>query len=201
MIIDLFALLCGLAVAAYTATANNHNAWFWWLAGFTLGMISVNPSLLALPWSSLLGFDAPQFAMLILLVSCWVVNNYRKSTIPLFMAGFLTVIWISVLNLQGLPIVAGAIFCIGLALFCIWVSLHKAEFSNRVLEDEANMIVLCFALVLVIVPATISGWESAVTLKNQELSLSAYRENLPVVLSISLLFIILGGFYANWKHR
>ena len=201
MIIDIFALLCGLAVAAYTATANNKTAWFWWATGFVLAIVIINPNLLGLSWSPLLSFDATQFAMLILLVSCWVVNNYRKSTIPLLMAGVLTATWISVMNLQGLPLIASAIFCIGLSLICIWLSLHKPEFSNRGLEDEANMIVLCFALVLVIVPATISGWESAVTLKDQEASLSAYRDNIPAVLSISVLFIILGGFYANWKHK
>jgi len=201
MIIDVFSLFCGLAVMAYAATANRNAAWCWWLAGFLLGALAINPGVLGLPLAPWLGFDATQFAMLILLVSCWVVNNYRRSSIPVLMAGLLTVIWISTLGLQGLPTAAAVLYCGGASLFCLWASLHKPGFSSRRLEDEANMIVLGVALTLIIVPATLSGWESAVTLQDRDASLQTYRENVPVVLLIGAFFIILGGFYSTWKHR
>ena len=201
MIIDIFALLCGMAVTAFAATANDISALVKWLAGFILGAATINPVVLGLPWQPLLGFDATQFAMLILLVACSVMNNYRKATIPLFMSGVLAVIWISALGLQGLPRPAALVLVLAVSLYCLQASLTRHGFSGRQLEDEANIMVLLFALVLIIVPGTLSGWESAVILQDRDDTLSVYRERLPAVLSISVLFGIMGAFYARRKYR
>lgn len=201
MIIDVFALLCGFAVAAFAATAGDNTAWVRWLAGFVLAAMSINPAVLALPWQPLIGFDASQFAMLILLVACLVMNNYRRAAIPLFMAGVLSVIWISALTLQGLPLPAAFLFVIAISLVCIWASLHRRGFAGRLLEDEANILVLCFTLALIIIPGTLSGWESAVILQDREDTLSIYRDRLPIVLSISALFCVMGALFAMRKYR
>jgi len=201
MILDAFGLLCSLGVVAFCSTGTKQSAYLYWLAGLVLGIIFINPAILALPWLPFVTIDPAQFSMLTFLVALWYMGNTRRMRIPLFMSGILTVLWISTLTIQGLPLFVASVFVIALTLLAIWATLHRTIYCNELIEEEAMGIIMVIAMLVAFVPEIVAGWDSAVNLQGGEIGSADTAGAMPVVLIISALFIILGAFYAQWKYK
>ncbi len=185
-------LLCGLgATSLATWTAGGRRSRGVFLAGFLLGALVLGTS--RFPDPSWTATAAAVAAALTLWKPAW-------SEVTVVCGGVLAGLWISVLQLQGLPFAPALFVAAVLPAVAAFLAARRAGFATPRLREEALVIVIGLGLALAMAPEVAAGWQSALELK--AIPLDAERPGGAVwIFLFGGLCALFGGLYSLWRRR
>lgn len=185
-------LLCGLgatSLAAWTAGGWRSRSVF--LAGFLIGALLFGAS--RFPDPSWIATATAAATALTLWKPAW-------SDVAIVCGGILAGLWISVLQLQGLPFAPALFVAAVLPAVAAFLATRRAGFATLALREEALVIVIGLGLALAMAPEVAAGWRSALELK--AIPLDVERPGGAIwLLLFGGLCTLFGGLYSLWRRR
>ena len=185
------AMLCSLASVAFVTLDVRALGWLGAVIGFVLGARVVRPS------------DLPDPVWIGMLVAILAVAGLVRPRAGIFAAaagGLLAGIWVSLLQLEGLPLWAAVPVAGAPAVTSAILARWKPDFAPLPLREEALVVVFALAIVVAAAPSVVAGWQSAVGLNLQHKEVAAQ-----IVPAWTLLLTCgaatLGGLYTVWMRR
>ena len=138
--------------------------------------------------------------MVLALAAFLKLHKTRLAPQAAVFGGMLAAFWIDMLIRQGYPVVPVMAMVTGFALVAFLGSVYRSGFVSPPVLDEALIIILLMALFVAIIPDAISGWQSATSLQGIGAGRETQAGN-PVVILLTISFVLLGSLYAGWKYR
>lgn len=141
-------------------------------------------------------------ALLLLLLSIVLMQHNRYAMLALWWAGLVSVNWGLVLQLQGYPLIFIFLLVVTANLVSALSALMHKGFVSDQLQEEALLWVISLALVMVVIPPAITGWQSASSLKTiGESGASGIAGEIGAgyIAWLPLVFMVSGGVYAAWR--
>lgn len=120
--------------------------------------------------------------------------------LPPLAGGAVGAVWISVLEAQGLPWLAGAPGAAFLLATAVSLAARRRGFMPPEVRDEALVLVAAFALLLALVPDVVEGWRASLALKAEPLAAAGPQAG-PWLGALVAATVLLGGAYSLWKRR
>lgn len=205
MTAPMYALLCSLAAAIFSAHIAAPRQALWSVIGLLIAVLLFSPftplpSFVPLPYSTpLIAVLPSQTALLMALASAWLLRK-PSIRVALVLGGLLTALWIDALALSGVPYIAAVFVAIAFVLLTLVLACKRAGFVSAALLSEAKVLLLLIALAGALLPEIIAGWRSASAL--QDLDADAATD--PMTYN-SVLFaafcVLLGIVYKKWRYR
>jgi len=185
-------LLCGLgatSLATWTAGSLRGRAVF--LAGLLVGTLFLGAD--RFPGPSWIATTTVVVAALTLWKPAW-------SVVAVFCGGVLAGLWVSVLQLQGLPFAPALFVAVVLPAVAAYLAVRRTGFATPKLREEALIVLIGFGLAMAIAPEVTAGWRSALELKATPLGAES-----PGGAGWVFLFggfcALFGGLYSLWRRR
>lgn len=185
-------MLCALGTTVFaTASTRTRLALPALMLGFLVSAVWVRPERLP---------DAVWVGGLVALVAVLqLVRPDRADVLTMISSGVLAGVWISLLEIQGLP--RALAWAIGGALPVVSAALtaRRPAFAPAALREEALLVVLALGAVVATVPSVLEGWRSAVALNVTDKS--GPNALVPMwTLWFLGTSVALGGVYSLWRR-
>ena len=185
------ASLCSLASVAFVTLDSRAPGRAALAVGFVLGAIVVRPGRLP---------DPVWIGIIVAALAVAGLTRPRVGLLASAAGGLLAGIWISLLQVEGLPLWAAVIVAGAPAAVSAVLSHRKPNFAPPALREEAMLLVFVLAVVVAAAPSVIAGWQSAVALNLQQKEVAGQ-----VVPAWTLLLTFgaaaAGGLYTVWIRR
>ena len=198
MAYQLFPLLCGLATVSFTACAHQSRHGIHWLSGFFPVL------LLTGTWmdrgQALLLIEPTHLATVLVLAALTIVHKGKWDAAAMVFGGMMGAVWINALVTSGYPSSPVSVAVCLVAAIAFFCALYEKDFAPRQLRDEGLLLVFAVSLVVSIVPAAFSGWQTASNLQSLDAGQNETYAGVGVLI-LSLAFLVLGGIYGKWKVR
>lgn len=114
--------------------------------------------------------------------------------------GALAGIWVSMLQVEGLPLPVAAIVAATPPVLATFFSRRTPGFAPAALREEALLVMLVLGIGVAAAPGVAAGWQSAVTLNLQQKEV-ALRAVPAWTLLLTLGAAAAGGLYTVWMRR
>lgn len=188
LLIHAFGMLCALASATFATRA---------AAQRLTGLAFVAAFVASAAWTRFVDLPDPALiGVLVALVAALRLKGPRFSPVAAVSAGALAAIWVSVLQLQGIPVVPAVVMAIAVPTASMTLALRRSSFAPPQLHEEALLLVAGLGLAVAVGPAVASGWRSAALMN---LQYEANASGLPSwALVVSVASVALGGGYSLW---
>jgi len=185
-------LLCGLgATSLATWTAAQWRVRLSFLVGFLIGISALGADRFPQPgWT----------ATVVAAVGALVLWKPAWSGLAALCGGVLAALWISILQLQGLPSALALIVGIGLPALSAILSARRPGFATQTLREESLVILIVLGLAIAMAPEIAAGWRSAIELKAVPLG-AEQPTGAAWVLLVGGACVVLGGAYSFWRRR
>ncbi|MCH8264858.1 MAG: hypothetical protein IIC10_05615 [Proteobacteria bacterium] len=134
------------------------------------------------------------------LAALTILHKGKWHSAALVFGGMMGAVWINALVTSGYPgplVTVAVCLVAAIAFFC---AVHEKDFAPRQLRDEGLLLVFAVSLVVSIVPAAFSGWQTASNLQSLDAGQNETYASVGVLI-LSLAFLVLGGIYGKWKDR
>jgi hypothetical protein len=188
LLIHAFGMLCALASATFATRAAAQR---WTVVAFVAAFVA------SATWTRFVDVPDPALiGILVALVAVVRLKGPRFSPVAAVSAGALAAIWVSVLQLQGMPVVPAVVMAIAVPTASMTLALRRSWFAPPQLHEEALLLVAGLGLAVTAGPAVASGWQSAALMN---LQYEASGSGLPPwALIVSAASVALGGGYSLW---
>ena len=120
--------------------------------------------------------------------------------LPPLAAGACAAAWSMVLHVQGSPWPPAVVVPGTVAFAAIVLVNRRRSFVSPEMRDEALLLVGSFAVLLALGPGVIGGWRSAVALTAEPLAGQTGAVG-PLLGTLGVACVLLGGAYTMWKRR
>lgn len=197
----LFALLCGIGMLVFTASAAvAPRAPLVWLGTLLASTALCQPQWLGLTLAPLLVIEPAQLSLLVfLVVSCALAGKVNDRCF-LVAGGVLACQWMLSLDRQGYPLLLAWLQVLLAAALVFLACRRWPGFCTPVQRHEAQLIVLVAALAMALVPTALSGWQTALGLQ-QEVSADQSSETAGLALLLVAAFSLLGALHALYRQQ
>lgn len=184
-------LLCSLASVAFGTLDARLRANVAVALAFALASIGVRPNGLPDPvWVG--GIVAALGIVALVRPSSW--------TVVAACGGALAGIWVSMLEVIGLPLPAAVTVAAVPVVVAAYLTRTKPDFAPVALREEALLVVLVLGIVVAIAPGIVAGWQSAAILNLQQQEVAS--QAVPAwTLLLTLGAAATGGLYTVWMRR
>lgn len=185
-------MLCAFGTTVFaTASARTRLALPALMLGFLVSAVWVRPERLP---------DAVWVGGLVALVAVLqLVRPGRADVLTIASSGALAGVWISLLEIQGLPSALALAIGAALPVASAVLTARRPAFAPVALGEEALLVVLALGAVVATVPSVLEGWRSAVALNVTDRSGS---NTLVPIWTLWFLgtSVTLGGVYSLWRR-
>ncbi len=185
-------MLCGLGATAFASWVDR--GWrtrLGFLGGFLIAV---------------LGFGADRFpqpgwiAITVAIVAALTLWKPAWSVAMVVCGGLLAGLWISVLQLQGLPFVPALVVGVAMPAVSAFFSMRRPDFATQTLREESLILLIVLGLAVAMVPEVTAGWRSALELKAVPLGVES-PDGVAWVFLVGGACALFGGMYSLWRRR
>ncbi len=141
-------MLCALGAATFATVAVG-----WW--SISAGVLGF---LVALTW---LTPDPAWTGTIVAIGAAFLLARPRSSSVGAAIAGCLAGFWVSLLEGQGVPMVAALGLSAAVVAGSAWMARTRREFAPSVLREEALLAIGGLGLVVAMGPDIAAGWQAA----------------------------------------